>query len=192
MPARLTMICHASTAAIRKPAFPADEPLDDQGKTSTAVLVKHLPRPDRCWTSPELRSRQTAEALHLDATVEERLRDFNYGSWTGRSFDEISSQEPEAVARWLHDPEARPHGGDSIATLMQRVAAWIDGQNGVTGQAIVVTHASIIRAAIVHAIDATLKSFWRVDISPLSVTRFSGNNGRWNLISVIPMQSIRT
>jgi len=189
MTARLILICHASTAAVRRPAFPADEPLDDRGKESAAILAMHLPKPDRCWTSPELRSRQTAEALGLDATVASELRDLDYGRWTGRSFDEMSAQEPEAVSRWLRDPEARPHGGDSIAAFVQRIAAWIDRQSGVPGQAIVVTHAGIIRAAIVHAIDATLKSFWRIDISPLSITRLSGIEGRWNLTSVIPMQS---
>jgi len=48
---------------------------------------------------------------------------------------------------------------------------------------IVVTHATIIRAAIVHAIDATPQSFWRIDIAPLSGTRLSGTQGRWNLVS---------
>jgi broad specificity phosphatase PhoE len=46
-----------------------------------------------------------------------------------------------------------------------------------------VTHASIIRAAVVHAIEAGPQSLWRIDIAPLSITRLSGTNGRWNLTS---------
>jgi broad specificity phosphatase PhoE len=38
-------------------------------------------------------------------------------------------------------------------------------------QSIVVTDPAIIRAAIVHAIEATPQSFWRIDIAPLSITR---------------------
>jgi len=37
--------------------------------------------------------------------------------------DEVQAQEPEAVAEWMHDPEAAPHGGESIVSLIGRVAA---------------------------------------------------------------------
>jgi broad specificity phosphatase PhoE len=191
MTARLTLICYASTDAVRRSAFPADEPLDDQGKASAAALANHLRPANRYWTSPEQRTRQTAEALQLNATVEPILRDCDYGIWIGRTFDEIWAQEPEAASRWLRDPEATPHGGESILSVMQRVAAWLDGQNGLSGQTIVVTHAAIIRAAIVHALEASPKSFWRIDIAPLSLTCISNNNGRWNLTSIGPIQSKR-
>jgi broad specificity phosphatase PhoE len=46
---------------------------------------------------------------------------------------------------------------------------------------IAVTHPSVIRAAIIHAIDATPQSFWRIDIAPLPLTTLSRNNGRWSL-----------
>src|SRR5262245_61155139 len=63
MTARLTLICHGSTDAVRAAAFPKDEPLDHHGKTGATELVGCLPSVDCCWTSPELRTRQTAEAL---------------------------------------------------------------------------------------------------------------------------------
>jgi broad specificity phosphatase PhoE len=47
----------------------------------------------------------------------------------------------------------------------------------------VVTHAAVIRAAIVHAIEATPQSFWRIDVAPLSCTLLSGSESRWNLVS---------
>jgi broad specificity phosphatase PhoE len=55
-------------------------------------------------------------------------------------------------------------------------------------RAILITHASIIRAAIVRAIEAAPKSFWRIDITPLSMTRLSGANGRWNLHRLAAVQ----
>ena len=187
MTARLTLICHASTNAVRTAAFPADEPLDQQGRTRAAALASHLPSTDQCWTSPELRATQTAKALQLNAISEPQLRECDYGNWRGRSFDEILAQDSDAASSWLRDPLATPHGGEPIQSLMRRVAAWLDGQIGLSGQAIVVTHAAIIRAAIIHAIEATPKSFWRIDIAPLSATCLSGHDGRWNLTSVGPM-----
>ncbi len=183
MAARLILICHASTDAVRKAAFPADEPIDCSGEAAAAELAKRLPRADQCWTSPELRARQTAQLLKLDALPLAELRDCDYGAWKGRTFEAILAKDPKGIDAWLRDPAASPHGGESLASLMQRVAHWLEGEKAVDRRSILVTHASIVRAAIVHAIDAAPKSFWRIDIAPLSVTRLSGNDGRWNLVS---------
>jgi broad specificity phosphatase PhoE len=181
--ARLILICHASTAALRSSSFPADEPLDEHGKDSAAALAGRLPSADQWLTSPELRTRQTAEALGLDAAVEPTLRDCDYASWSGRSFKDVYAREPEAVGAWLRDPAAIPHSGESVLDLMQRVADWLLREQAHRRRSIVVTHSTIIRAAIVHAIGAPPQSFWRIDIAPLSITRLSGDNNRWNLTS---------
>jgi broad specificity phosphatase PhoE len=183
MTTRLILICHGSTDAVRRSAFPADELLDDHGRKQSADLAGRLPRADASWVSPELRTRQTAEALGLEAKPLPPLRDCDYGRWSGRSFDDVCAREPQAVAAWLNDPAAAPHGGESISHLMQRVAQWLAGEIIHHRQSIVVTHAAVIRAAVVHAIEAAPQSFWRIDISPLSCTRLSGNDGRWNLVS---------
>jgi broad specificity phosphatase PhoE len=181
--ARLILLCHASTAAVRSSSFPADEPLDEHGKISGAALARRLPNADRWLTAPELRARQTAEALGFDAAVEPALRDCDFAAWRGRSFDEVRRREPEAVAAWLRDPAATPHGGESVLSLMQRVADWLQGEQAHHRRSIVVTHSAVIRAAIAHAIGAPPQSFWRIDIAPLSITRLSSDNNRWNLTS---------
>jgi broad specificity phosphatase PhoE len=183
MTSRLTLISHGSTDALRKAAFAADEPLDQFGRADAAALAGHLPRGEGSWTSPELRTRQTAEALQLDAISLPELRDCDYGAWKGQTFDAVLTREPEAVATWLRDPAATPHGGESLQSLMERVARWLDGEKAMNRHAILVTHATIIRAAVIHAIEAAPESFWRIDIAPLSITRLSGREGRWNLTS---------
>jgi broad specificity phosphatase PhoE len=183
MTARLVFICHASTDAVRRSAFPADEPLDGIGKREALGLAGSVPHADRIWSSPELRARQTAQVLGLNAAVEPALRDCDYGSWSGQSFDEVSAREPDAVAIWLRDPAAAPHGGESLLAFMQRVATWLSGELIQHRRSIVITHAAVIRATLVHAIAATPQSFWRIDVAPLSCTQLSGNEGRWNLVS---------
>ena len=130
MTARLTLICHGSTDAVRAAAFPMDEPLDHHGKTGATELVGRLPNVDCCWTSPELRTRQTAEALGLSANVQPMLRECDYGRWAGKRFSEIVADEPDAANSWLHDPAAAPHGGESILDLMGRVATWLADEAG--------------------------------------------------------------
>ena len=128
MTARLIFICHASTDAVRRSAFPADEPLDGIGKREAAALAGSVPLADQIWSSPELRARQTAQVLGLKAAVEPALRDCDYGKWSGQSFDDVSAREPDAVATWLRDPAAAPHGGESLLAFMQRVASWLGGR----------------------------------------------------------------
>jgi len=183
MTARLILICHASTAAVRNAAFPVDEPLDDKGRARATALAGHLPSVDRSLASPELRTRQTAHALQLDAQVQPELRDCGYGRWSGSSFDDVCAREPAAAAAWLSDPGAVPHGGESILSVMQRVSSWLAGEQTQHRRSIVVTHATIIRSAIVHAIAAPPRSFWRIDVAPLSIIHLSGSNGRWNFIA---------
>jgi broad specificity phosphatase PhoE len=88
------------------------------------------------------------------------------------------ARDPKGADEWLRDPTAAPHGGESLSSLMQRIAQWLDGENIIDCRSILITHATIVRAAIVHAIDAGPNSFWRIDVAPLSVTRLSGKDGR--------------
>ena len=108
MTARLILICHGSTDAIRSASFPADEPLEEPSATRAAALAGTLPKADRCWTSPELRTRQTAQSLGLSANVEPMLRDCDYGRWAGRRFDEVQASEPE-ILQPLKPTVHRPH-----------------------------------------------------------------------------------
>jgi broad specificity phosphatase PhoE len=189
MTTRLKLLCHASTSAVRNFAFPADEPLDVQSRQKLTGLRHNLHHAERCFTSPALRASQTAEALNLSATVDPLLRECDYGRWTSRTLAEVQAEEPQAVSEWLQNPDAAPHGGETILALMERVAKWLDAQKDAPGLTVAVTHASVIRAAIVHAIEAGPRSFWRVDVAPLSLTRLSGDRGRWTLASVGPMRA---
>lgn len=190
MTIRLTLVCHASTAALRTSAFPADEPLDPQAlRRLDRLPPSRLRAADRHRSSPALRARETAVALGLDAVVDPLLRECDYGRWTGLTLEDVQAREPDAVGSWLHDPASAPHGGESVTDLMGRVAAWLDVQQETTGRTAVVTHASVIRAAIVHALDTGPRSFWRIDIGPLSTVALSGSNGRWTLTAITPISA---
>jgi len=181
---RLKLLCHGPTPAVRGSIFPDDEPLDPRVRQKLAALSHRLHRADHYLTSPALRAMQTAEALSLAATIAPALRDCDYGRWIGRSLEEVQTKEPEAVAEWLRDPAAAPHGGESVLALIERAAAWLEEMKATPGVTVAITHASIIRAAIVAAIEAGPRSFWRIDVAPLSLARLSGNQDRWTLASL--------
>jgi broad specificity phosphatase PhoE len=183
MTPRLTLLCHASTDAVRRAAFPDDESLDERGAAQAAAAADRLGAADRSWTSPALRARQTAAALRLSAAVEPALRDCDFGRWTGLRLVDLQAQEPAAVASWLGDPAAAPHGGESILDILRRVAAWLDERRQDPGHGIAVTHPAVIRAAVIHVIGAPPQAFWRIDVEPLSRTGVRRNGDRWTLRS---------
>ncbi|MEV4755948.1 histidine phosphatase family protein [Micromonospora sp. NPDC049559] len=181
MSTRLMLISHAATAATRSAAFPTDEPLDAHGLADAAALAGVLPRADDVRCGPALRCTQTAAALGLATTVDEGLRDGDLGRWAGRTLDEVAAGEPEAVAAWLTDPSAAPHGGESLHDLLDRAAGWLRALPEGARTVVAVTHPMVIRALVVDAIAATPASFWRIDIAPLTRTVLRGGAGRWTL-----------
>jgi broad specificity phosphatase PhoE len=179
MPTRITLICHASTPATRQARFPLDEAIEDKARDQAAALKTAIPRADRIWTSPKLCARQTAAALSFDPVADPLLRECDYGRWAGRALHEVQSVEPDGIAAWLSDPDATPHGGESISDLLCRVASWLDLRPREGGHGIAITHAAVIRAAILHAIGAPARAFWHIDVGPLSMTDLRHDGVRW-------------
>jgi broad specificity phosphatase PhoE len=182
LPTRLTLISNAPTDAVRSATFPLDEPLLASEKERITSIEWVAPRSQNVCCGPEKRTLQTAVALGLAPTVVTQLMDLDYGNWTGRKFDDLLGSDPNGVAVWLADPNAVPHGGESIAQLIVRIDSWMNEQIG-QGHTIAVTHPAVIRASIVAALKVPAQSFWRIDISPLSLTdlRFGGQH--WTMRS---------
>ena len=191
MPARLTLITHAPTTATRLSAFPADEPPEESTLSQLATLNWQPPRAHHVLTAPELRTQQTAKALNLTATPTNELRDLNYGIWQGRTLNDLYAEDPEVIALWLTDPTATPHNGESITALITRVQNWLTALAAEdTAHTIAITHPSVIRAAILHTLNAPPQSFWRIDIAPLTLTDLRHNGRTWTLrytaLSIVP------
>lgn len=169
---RLTMVSHAMTDAMAAGRFPLDEPLSAVGR---GQVKKVGLKPKKHLAAPERRAGETAELLGLDAGVEPRLADIDCGTWRGQAREAI---DPRDLQAWLTDPDRAPHGGESIVDLIERVAGWL---KSVSQPTVAVTHPAVIRAAILLALAAPPKSFWRIDIAPVSHTVMHLRDGRWTL-----------
>ena len=180
---RLLLVRHASTDAVRAAAFGADEPLDAGGRAAAARL--RLPRADEVLVSPSLRTRETAEACGLAVSESDAaLAECDFGRWAGLTLREVAEREPDAVTAWLNDADAAPYGGESLSQVLARVRGWLAAQASSTGTAVVVTHAGVVKAAVVAALDAPPSAFWRIDVAPLSVTELHAHDGRWTVTRV--------
>jgi broad specificity phosphatase PhoE len=139
-------------------------------------------------TAPEVRTRQTAGALGLDATEESELRDCDFGRWLGRSLETVEMDE---LSVWLTDIAAAPHGGESFHDLMTRVGYWLERQRD-SGTVVAITHASIIRAAVVHALHSSPRgAYLRIEVGPLTISEIRLTGGSWRLRSVgVPLTGV--
>ena len=180
---RLLLVRHGSTSATRASAFPADEGLDESGQAAARALAAALGRSRvDVISSPSQRCRQTAAAAGIaDPEVEPALAECDFGAWSGRTLADLHGEDSEAVRAWMTDPDAAPHGGESLTGFARRVGDWLDGQTGLEGRAIALTHGGVIKAAVVHALGAPLEAFWRIDVSPLAITELHCHDGRWTL-----------
>jgi broad specificity phosphatase PhoE len=176
--ARLTLISHAATEAQRRAAFPLDEPLREQEMAKIAALGWSPPRNQQVLSGPELRALQTAEALGLAAAIAPEIRDCDYGAWSGHALSEIEASHPDDLFTWFTDPGYAPHGGESIVELIDRIGRWMGAQRD-GGHTLAITHPVVIRAAIVHALQAAPSTIWRIDIAPLSLTDLRWNGQVW-------------
>lgn len=188
MDIRLLLISHASTAAMRAARFPADDPLDARGLAETAAARARLSIPDdtAVFVSPAACARDTASALGLSATVQQGLADVDYGLWHGRRLADLALEAPQDLSAWTHDPDATAHGGESFSQLVKRVGRWLDTlddasseESRKTQNVIAVTHAPVIRAAIVYALGASPAVFSRIEIAPLSTVELRRSRRGW-------------
>jgi broad specificity phosphatase PhoE len=172
---------HAATSATRTAAFPLDEPLDGRGLEAASALAGALPHRCEVVSSPSLRCRQTAAAAGLTPRPDGRLSECDFGRWAGSTLADIHAAEPQAAAVWMLEPDAAPHGGETLRAFARRVAGWLDDQAGLDGTAAAITHGGVVKAALVRALDAPLQAFWRIDVAPLSMTELHAHDGRWTV-----------
>lgn len=179
---RLLLVRHAPTRATQRGAFAGDEPLTADGAAAASALAAHLPPDAAPVSSPARRCRQTAAAAGLDPALDARLTECDFGRWAGRTMAEVHAAEPDALARWMGDTDAAPHGGESLAAFAQRVGAWLqEWADAGDGTTVAVTHGGVVAAVVIRALGAPMAALWRVSAGPLTVTELHGHDGHWTL-----------
>lgn len=179
---RLFLLSHAATPAMRRGDFPADDALDARGIDATRLWSERVRalRADATYRSPDVCVAQTADLLGLPAQVAPALAEADYGRWRQQSLADIADSEPAALATWLGEPDAAPHGGESFGAVTQRVGGWMDSLPEQSGAVVALTHASVIRAAILHALGAPVGAHARIEIAPLSLVELRRSARGWS------------
>ncbi|MYR43717.1 histidine phosphatase family protein [Streptomyces sp. SID5910] len=185
MALRVTFVAAARSSSLLAERFGDDRPLDQAGWDEVlraAPDLLPLAAAELRYCSPTPRSRATGDALGYAPLAQLALRECDMGRWGGLTLGEAMAREPGAVDAWLADPRSAPHGGEPLLALITRVGGWLDTRPGDDGDRIVaVAEPSVIRAALVYALNAPPATYWNLDVRPLSTTTLTGRAGRWNL-----------
>lgn len=173
MATRLVLVCASGTPGMRMGGFPDPaEALDEGGWVKARGVRLDGPKAACVWTSPATAARQTAVALGLDAAPCETLRDLDYGTWTGLSFEAVP---PDDLAAWLGAPEHGVPTGEPLEAVVQRVERWLRRVEQMNQPVLAITHPSVVRATIAIALSIPVATTLRIDIAPLSSTILSFN-----------------
>jgi probable phosphoglycerate mutase len=151
--------------------------LTETGRQQAARLPQRLARQPvaALYTSPLERARETAEPLgaarHLLARTDDSLLEVDFGEWTGRTFEDLD-QTPAWRDYNADRLTACAPGGEPIAAVQARIVAALDRLRAIHASAAVaiVSHAEVIRCAVLHHLGMPLDMFRRIEISPASVT----------------------
>ena len=178
---RLVLLAHAETDATRRSAFPDGEGLNHKGLRAARDHSTSMPERKAALTSPAPAARETASVTRLEAGIDDGLRDLDVGRWRGRSLAEIGASAPEEATDWISNPTFAGHGGESITALIARVDTWLTTRREASGTTIAVTHAAVLRGAIVAILRAPASAFWLVDVGPLTMITLTSDGRRWAL-----------
>lgn len=115
------------------------------------------------------------------ARVDDRLGPWDLGTWSGRRLDALP---PEDLARWRTDPHWRGHGGESLAEAVTRVRELLAQWRGDGGRVVAVTHAVVVRAAVLTALRAPPEAAWDLDVRPGTTTELHSRPDGWRVVHV--------
>jgi broad specificity phosphatase PhoE len=172
----LVLVRHGQTEANARGLLlgRSDPPLSTlgvrQADALAAALTPVLAPEARVVASPLRRARETAEAFGRPVDVDERWIELDYGVFEGRPVSDVTREEWDT---WRTDSSFTPTGGESLAALGIRVRSACRDllAEARTGNVVVVSHVSPIKAAVAWALGADDAVGWRMFVAVGSIAR---------------------
>lgn len=154
--------------------------LSDAGMKQAKALADFCKgeNPELLFSSSASRTRATADivgkTLAMETLCISGFEEQSVGDWEGRSYLEIKKQDPGLYERWSRDPiRNRPPGGESIEDLLDRISKSMAEllQERAGKKVMIVSHAGVIRSALVLALGMPIDNFYRISVPCASVCK---------------------
>jgi len=186
---RFILIRHGQTGWNREAKFRGrvDIDLDEAGMKQAEAVADRLTGCEAAaiYSSPLKRAMTTAEPisrrLGLQVVPLEGINDMNFGSWEGRSIDEVRDQNKELFDMWRYSPEKLSiPGGETLDDVQQRVAATMDdlAAKHENDTVLLVTHRVVCKVLLCHLLGLDNSHFWQIAQDTAAVNRFQVVGGR--------------
>lgn len=165
--------------------------LNEKGETQAQHLAERFRNIElsAIYSSPLERAMQTAtvvaQNMKLDVRTSAAANEIDFGEWTGKTFEELSSDE-----QWRrfnsHRSMTMIPGGESFLEVQNRIVKEIEELAVQHGKAhiAIVSHADVIRAAVAYFAATPIDMFERFQISPCSVSVVEVDKQSVRLLSV--------
>jgi broad specificity phosphatase PhoE len=136
-------------------------------------------------SSPRERARDTAAPIAAQTgvpiEVAEAADEIDLGAWTGQAFEDLASDD--GWQRWNNARStARPPEGESMQEVQVRIVDHLERLHAsYPGERVaIVSHAEVIRAAVLHYSGLSLDAFSQIQIPPASISTLliGGGEGR--------------
>lgn len=182
---RLLLVRHGESSGNTRGCFVgrSASPLTTHGVAQAEAMARHLANWDihACWCSPLARAHNTAQIIcrdrALEAMIDERLAEQDYGDWDGVPFAEVRQRFAKDFQRWAAGgTKYPPTNGEPLPQVAKRVIGWF---NDVLSQlshgqtVLVVAHAGVLQALLCHLLDTKLNNRWPFRLATGSLAEVS-------------------
>lgn len=177
-PTRLLLVRHASHDLLNQVLVGRmpDVPISAAGVEEAHQVAARLAEMGitRVHTSPRQRAVETAGIIARVARVPMQisftLDEIDVGAWTGLSFAELAKERSWSFWNMLRSL-ARPPEGESIREVQERIVPYLARLHAAYpgGRIALISHAEVIRAAIMHCEGLSLDAYAEVKIAPAEV-----------------------
>jgi alpha-ribazole phosphatase len=173
----IELLRHGEPVGGRRYRGKLDDALSEKGWQQMWRAVGDRADWQQIVTSPLQRCRTFAMALGerhgLPVAVDARFAEVGFGSWEGRTWQELEAQAPGQVARFLRDPVVnRPPGAEVLDDFISRVHAGLgDVLQAYAGQRVLlVAHAGVIRAVMAQVLGMPPAVMYRIQVANAGLT----------------------
>ncbi len=163
----------------------ADIPLSPLGVRQAEAVGLRLASEhiDTVVSSDLQRARITAQAIarHHRLSVQEDadLRENGLGDWEGLTFAEVRARSPELLVHWHLEPDAAPHGGETMFQVHERAKRALGRWQANYPQGTVVwsTHGGFIGVMLCHLLGLDLTHRRQFILGNTSITAVDFSRG---------------
>jgi broad specificity phosphatase PhoE len=170
------VVAHGPTTAASDLVFDDRGPLLHAGQVGTVV-----DRVDLWYSGPEPACRETLNSLGCAGDVQPALAGPDLGSWSGRRLADVAATDPAGLQAWLTDPDARPHGGETLTELVGRLEGVLGGRAWPAGTSGLVVTPLVARALTCAALGGPAALVLALDVGYGGQVLLSRSGPRWRL-----------